>query len=67
MNDRMIVERIEANLDRLKLPRIREVLDAATQVAMDEQKSYLTYLGELLEEEVAQKEQRRVDTALKIK
>jgi len=66
MNDRMIIERIEANLDRLKLPRIREVLDAATQVAMDEKKSYLTYLGELLEEEVAQKEQRRVDTALKI-
>ena len=43
MNDRMIIERIEANLDRLKLPRIREVLDAATQVAMDEKKSYLIF------------------------
>jgi len=66
MTDTLILERIESNLSRLRLPRIREILQGVMQAAEDQGKSYLSFLDDLLEEEVAQKEQRRIETALKI-
>jgi DNA replication protein DnaC len=66
MSDTLVFERIESNLSRLRLPRIREILDRVIKSAEDQSKSYLSFLDDLLEEEVAQKEQRRVETSLKI-
>ena len=66
MSDTLVWDRIESNLSRLRLPRIREILDGVVATAEDQGKSYLCFLDDLLEEEVAQKEQRRLETALKI-
>jgi len=66
MSETLVLERIESNLSRLRLPRIREILQGVIKRAEDQSKSYLSFLDDLLEEEVAQKEQRRIETALKI-
>ena len=66
MSDTLVLERIELNLSRLRLPRIREILQGVMKQAEDQGKSYLRFLDDLLEEEVAQKEQRRIETTLKI-
>ncbi|NDY74636.1 AAA family ATPase [Desulfobacter hydrogenophilus] len=60
------MDRIESNLSRLKLSRIYEVLGSLAKTAEEQGKSYLSFLDELLEEEVAAKEQRRIETALRI-
>ncbi|WP_029724919.1 IS21-like element helper ATPase IstB [Desulfotignum balticum] len=66
MSNTLVMDRIESNLTRLKLPRIYEVLGGLAKTAEEQGKSYLSFLDELLEEEVAAKEQRRIETALKI-
>lgn len=66
MSDTLVLDRIEANLTRLRLPKIREILQEIIQAAENKSASYLSFLDELLEEEVASKEQRRFETALKI-
>ena len=66
MSDTLVMDRIESNLVRLKLSRISNILRDLTKTAQDQGKSYLTFLDELLEEEVAAKEQRRIETSLKI-
>ena len=66
MSDTLVVERIESNLSRLRLGRIREILPGVIKSAEEQGKSHLSFLDDLLEEEVAQKEQRRVEIALKI-
>lgn len=66
MTDTLIQDRIASNLQRLRLPRIREIVLERAQTAENDGMSYLTFLDTLLEEEVAQKEQRRVETALRI-
>lgn len=62
----LVKDRIESNLQRLCLHRMREILPYQVQVAEKENISYLNFLDALLEEEVVQKEQRRVETALRI-
>jgi len=66
MSDTLVLDRIDSNLTRLRLPRIREILQGVSKRAEDKGESYLSFLDDLLEEEVAQKEQRRIETALKI-
>ena len=66
MSDVLILERIESNLTRLRMPRMREILANVITVAEQQSKSYLSFLDDLLEEEVAKKEQRRIEIALKI-
>ncbi len=66
MTDTLVMQRIESNLIRLRLGRIIQILDQVIKSADRKSKSYLSFLDELLEEEVAAKEQRRVETALKI-
>jgi len=66
MSDTLVLDRIESNLTRLRLPRIREILQGVMKKAEEQGKSYLRFLDDLLEEEVAHKEQRRIETTLKI-
>jgi len=66
MSETLVMERIEANLSRLRMPRVREILLSYLKAAEEHEKSYLSFLDELLEEEVAQKEQRRVETVLRV-
>lgn len=66
MSDTLVIDRIESNLVRLKLSRIPEVLTSLAKAAEEQEKSYLSFLDDLLEEEVAAKEQRRIETVLKI-
>jgi DNA replication protein DnaC len=65
MSDTLVMDRIEFNLTRLRLPRIKEILDRVINSAEEHGKSYLSFLDDLLEEEVANKEQRRIETAIK--
>lgn len=66
MAEILIMERMQQNLMRLKLSRIQEIYPELLKTAETESWSYLQLLDNLLEEEVARKEQRRVDTTLKI-
>ena len=66
MSETLVMDRIESNLNRLKLSRIYEILGSLAKTAEEQGKSYLSFLDELLEEEVAAKEQRRIETALRI-
>jgi DNA replication protein DnaC len=63
--DQLISERLCENLNRLKLTRATEVLKTIVDTAEQEKSSYLSFLDHLLEEEVAAKEQRRIQTAMK--
>ena len=66
MSNILVLNRIESNLTRLCLPKIREILEPVLKTAENQDKSHLSFLDELLEEEVAAKEQRRIETSLKI-
>lgn len=63
--EQLINDRLQDNLMRLKLSRAAEVLDDIVKQADKDKSSYLTFLDHLLEEEVAAKEKRRVQTAMK--
>ncbi len=65
MSDTLVLDRIETSLIRLKLPRIRDILERVMKTSEEKGKSYLAFLDELLEEEVVCREQRRVETSLK--
>ena len=65
MSDSILLERVEANLSRLKLSRIAASLPDAVKAAEANQQSYLSFFDDLLQEEVAAKEQRRLQTAIK--
>jgi len=66
MSDTLILDRIQNSLIRLRLPRMGEILESVMQAAQEKQKSYLSFLDDLLEEEIACREQRRVETSVKI-
>jgi len=62
----MIKERIVENLNRLRLNRIKEVFPEILDAAEESKPTYASLLDQLLTEEVAVKEDRRIKTALKI-
>jgi DNA replication protein DnaC len=64
--EELTCERLQDNLRRLKLVRAAEVFDTVAGQAEVQKTSYLSFLDHLLEEEVAAKEKRRIQTALKI-
>ena len=64
MNE-MIKERISDNLARLKLNRIHELYPTLIKKAEDSKMTYAAFMDQLLTEEVATKEDRRLKTALK--
>jgi DNA replication protein DnaC len=66
MPDELIVDRLTSNLQRLRLPRMQAVLLDVVRSAEMESRSYLQVLDTLLEEEVACKEQHRLETTLKV-
>jgi DNA replication protein DnaC len=61
----LIQERINDNLSRLKLNRMQEVLPQILETAEEKKLSYMALLDQLLTEEVATKEDRRVKMSLK--
>ena len=63
--DQLITDRLRDNLTRLNLIRASEVLEDIAQQAETDKRSYLSFLDQLLEEEVAVKEKRRFQTAMK--
>lgn len=65
MPEELVLERLKTNLSRLRLPRIEAVLLDVVETAQQEDRSYLQVLDTLLEEEVACKDQRRVETTLR--
>lgn len=65
MNNTLVMENIDAQLNRLRLPRIKEILPDCIKIAQEQGKSYLGFLENLLSEEVANKEHRRVENNLK--
>ena len=66
MSESIIMERVQSNLSRLKMNRAIEVLPERLKAAETQEQSHLSFLDEVLEEEVAQKEQRRLQTTFKI-
>jgi DNA replication protein DnaC len=66
MPEQLVMERLNGNLDRLKLRRIAQSLPEMLKAAEVDSWSYLRLLDMLFEEEVAQKEQSRIERALKI-
>jgi DNA replication protein DnaC len=66
MSEPLVMDRLQANLSRLRLHRVGAVLPELAAAAQQQSKSYLDFLDELLEEEVAHKEQHRVESTLKI-
>ena len=56
MSNTLVLDRIESNLARLRLPRIREILESVLKTSEKQDKSHLSFLDELLEEEVARKD-----------
>ena len=65
MPDQLVLDRLQANLTRLHLPRIQTVLLDVIETAQQQGHSHLQVLDTLLEEEAACKEQRRLDTCLR--
>jgi DNA replication protein DnaC len=66
MPEQLLLDRLQHNLSRLRLSRVAAVLEETVKVAQEQAHSPLQVLDALLEEEVACKEQRRLDTSLKI-
>ncbi len=64
--EQLTYDRLKENLMRLKLGRMHEVLDAVVSLAEADKMSYLSFLDRLFEEEVAAKERRRVDMAMRM-
>ena len=63
--EQLTYERLQDNLNRLKLSRAAEILDTVAEHAEKNKSSYLAFLDHLLEEEEAAKEKRRIQTAMK--
>ena len=63
--EQLTYERLQDNLNRLKLSRAAEILDTVAEHAEENKSSYLAFLDYLLEEEAAAKEKRRIQTAMK--
>jgi len=63
--EQLICDRLRDNLNRLKLNQAASMLDDILHQAETDQSSYMAFLDHLLEEEVAAKDKRRVQTAMK--
>jgi len=64
--EQLITDRLQENLSRLKLTKVAVVLSSTiVEKAEADKSSYLAFLDHLLEEEVAAKDTRRIQTAMK--
>lgn len=66
MSETLLLERVAANLTRLRLARAHDTLTDQLQAAEGSQPSYLAFLDRLLQEEATHKEQRRIEAALRL-
>lgn len=66
MPKQLVMERLNENLARLKLRRMQQNLPELLKAAVVDSWSYLRLLDALFEEEVAQKEQNRIERVLKV-
>jgi len=66
MSETLVYDRVQTSLTRLRLPRMGKILEGVMRAAQEGKKSHLSFLDDLLEEEVSCREQRRVETSLKI-
>jgi DNA replication protein DnaC len=64
--EQLTYERLKENMLKLKLARMHEILDTIVGFAENDRLSYLAFLDRLFEEEVAAKEQRRIDMGLRM-
>lgn len=64
--EQLICERLKENLMKLKLGRTEETLNTLVAIAEKEGLSYISFLDRLFEEEVAAKEKRRIDMAMRM-
>jgi hypothetical protein len=55
MSETLVMERVQANLGRLKLEKAGLLLPDLLKTAEEGSKSHLSFLDDLLEEEVSQK------------
>lgn len=62
----MILERVHLNLKKLELFRLEEILDVTLNESNAQQKSYLEFLDELLESEVAFRQERAIKMRLQL-
>ena len=62
----LIKQRIDENLQRLRLNRIRDILDPILQEAREKSTSYLDVLDQLLSEEINNKEDQRFKASLRL-
>lgn len=65
MPEQLVMERLTDNLTRLKLSRLRESVPDMVKAAEVDSWSYLHLLDTLFEEEVATREQNRIESVLK--
>lgn len=64
--EQLIYERLRGNLMKLKLGHIHETLDTLIVAAEKENLSSIALLDRLFEEEVAAKDKRRIDMAMRM-
>jgi len=64
--EQLTYERLKENLLKLKFARMHEALDTLVAQAEHDKLSYLAFLDRLFEEEIAAKEQRRIDMGLRL-
>jgi DNA replication protein DnaC len=60
------LERARSHLETLGLGRAAEILDARLQNASAQQLSYVDFLADILDEELAQRNQRNVETRTRL-
>jgi DNA replication protein DnaC len=66
MPEELVADRLQANLARLRLARLSSILLDVVETAKIQGQSHLQVLDTLMEEEVACKEQKRLDRALTV-
>ncbi len=66
MKQTMSIDQVMSYLDRLRLSKAKELLAQTMTLAESQSFSYLNFLETLLSEEVAHKEQRRIEMSLKL-
>ncbi len=64
--EQLTYERLKETMTKLKFARMHEVLDTLVVQAEHDKLSYLAFLDRLFEEEIAVKEQRRIDMGLRL-
>ncbi len=66
MREKLLLERVSENMKRLRLTYAGQLLEPLLKEAQNNKISYLGFLNKVLDEEVSYKEQRRIETNLRL-